>query len=138
MVTATVLSEAELVERLSLVASSHGGTASTTEGHTVRGTLTAIKARWLLGGRKVTSAFTCALDAATHEARFRESAVESAWGLPPPTLSIRTTSQYGTRVKETRTDRGVGSGGVLEFGKFREAVERAVNDAGWRFVFKAV
>jgi hypothetical protein len=138
MVTANVISQAELLARLSLVASSHGGSASTADGHTVKGTLTAIKAKWLLGGRKVTSTFTCVLDAASHEARFRESAVESTWGLPPPTLSIQTTSQYGTRVIETRTDTGVGGGGVLEFGKFREAVECAVTDAGWRLVFEAV
>ncbi len=137
MATVNALSQAELLARLSSIASSNGGAASVSNDHTVKGTLTAIKAKWLLGGRKVVSNFTCVLDAATHEARFRESAVASAWGLPPPTLSIQTTSQYGTRVKETRTDKGVGGGGVLEFGKFREAVERAVNDAGWRFVLEA-
>lgn len=76
------------------------------------------------------------LDPASHEAHFRESAVESSWGLPPPSYTVQTTSQYGSRVKATRVDKGVGGGGVLEFGKFRESFERAVQDAGWRFVYE--
>jgi hypothetical protein len=106
--------------------------------HTVKGTLTAIKAKWLLGERKVTSNFTCTLDTASHEAHFRESAIESSWGLPPPTFTVETTSQYGSRVNTTRTDTGIGGGGKLEFGKFRESVEQAVKDAGWEFVFEVV
>jgi hypothetical protein len=51
---------------------------------------------------------------------------------------VQTTSQYGGRVKETRVDRGVGGGGILEFGTFRESVERAVKDAGWEFVARVV
>jgi hypothetical protein len=100
--------------------------------------LTAIKAKWLLGGRKVTSNFTCTLDPAAHEARFRESAVESSWGLPPPTFTVQTTSQFGVRVKETRVDKGVGGGGILAFGTFRESVERAVKDAGWAFLYEVL
>ncbi len=136
MATLNALPQAELLARLSGIASALGGTASMPDANTVTGTLTAIKAKWILGGRKVTSHFTCVLDPAKHEARFRESAVESSWGLPPPTLTVQTTSQYGTRVKETRTDKGVGGGGRLEFGKLRESVEQAVKDAGWDFVFE--
>jgi hypothetical protein len=104
--------------------------------HTVTGTLTAIKAKWFLGGRKVTSNFTCTLDPASHEAHFRESAVESTWGMPPPTFTVQTTSQYGARVNTTRVDKSVGGGGILEFGKFREEVEQAVKDAGWEFLYE--
>ena len=68
MATATTLSQAELLQRLCLIASSHGGTSSMPDDHTVTGTLTAINAKWLLGGRKVTSNFTCALDPTTHDA----------------------------------------------------------------------
>lgn len=136
MATVTTLSHSELLKRLSLIASSHGGTSATLDDRSVTGTLTAIKAKWLLGGRKVTSNFTCTLDPATHEARFRESAVESSWGLPPPTFTVQTTSQYGARVKETRVDKGVGGGGILEFGAFRESVEQAVKDAGWEFFYE--
>jgi hypothetical protein len=138
MATVTTLSQAELMERLSLIARSHGGTSSMPDDHTITATLTAIKAKWLLGGRKVTSNFTCTLAPAMHTAEFRESAVETSWGLQPPTFTVQTTSQYGGRVKETRVDRGVGGGGILEFGTFRESVERAVKDAGWEFVARVV
>jgi hypothetical protein len=138
MTTATTLSLADLQQRLSLIASSHGGTSSIPDDHTVAGTLTAIKAEWFLGGRKVTSNFTCTLDPASHGAHFRESAVETSWGLPPPTFSVQTTSQYGARVKETRVDKSVGGGGILEFGKFRESVEQTVKDAGWEFLYEVL
>lgn len=138
MATVTTFSQAELLKRVSLIASSHGGTSSIPDDHTVTGTLTAIKAKWLLGERKVTNNFTCTLDPATHEAHFRESAVETSWGMPPPTFTVQTTSQYGAQVKATRVDQGVGGGGVLEFGMFRESVERTVKDAGWDFLYEVL
>jgi hypothetical protein len=137
MATASsTLSQAELLSRLSAIATTHNGTALTATSGAITGTLTAIKAKWLLGGRKVTSNFTCNIDSANHAAHFRESAVESSWGLPPPTFTVETTSQYGSRVNTTRTDTGVGCGGKLEFGKFREDFERMVQDAGWEFVYE--
>jgi hypothetical protein len=137
MATMNTLSQADLAARLSSIASSHGGTSSVRDDLTVTGKLTAIKAKWFLGGRKVTSNFTCTLDPAKHEAHFLESAVETSWGLPPPTFTVQTTTQYGTRVNKTRVDKGMGGGGRLEFGKFRESVEQVVKDAGWGFVFEA-
>lgn len=136
MATVTTLSQAELLKRLSLIAKSHGGTASMPDDHTVTGTLTAIKAKWFLGGRKVTSNFTCTLDQASHEAHFRESAVESSWGMPPPTLTLETRTQSGSRVTITRTDKAIGGGGRLEFGKFRDAVDQTTRAAGWSFVYE--
>jgi len=62
--------------------------------------------------------------------------MESSWGLPPPTFTVETTSQFGSRVNTTRKDAGVGGGGTLEFGTFREDFERAVQDAGWKFVYE--
>lgn len=138
MATVNALSQADLLAQLSAIANSRGGAASFPDDHTVRGTLTAIKAKWFLGGRKVTSSFRCTLDPATHEAHFRESAVESSWGMPPPTFTFQTTSQHGARIKETRVDTGLGGGGKLEFGRFRERIEQAVKDAGWDFVYQAV
>ena len=128
--------ETALLDRLSDAVKAAGGTITSRENRTLIGTLTAIKAKWLLGGRNVTSNFRCALDPASHEAHFRESAVESSWGLPPPTFTIQTTSQFGSRVNTTRADTSVGGGGKLEFGKFREDFERAVKDAGWEFVYE--
>ncbi len=91
-----------------------------------------------LGSRKVTSHFTCTLDPATHKAHLRESSFENSWGLPPPTFTIHNTSQFGVRVKETRVDKGLGGGGTLGFGKFRETAEQAVNDAGWEFLHEVL
>lgn len=80
MATASsIRSQAELLSRLSAILTANNGTAVTATDGTIKGTLTAIKAEWFLGGRKVTSNFTSTLDTASHEAHFRESAVESAW-----------------------------------------------------------
>lgn len=136
MATPSTLSQAELFSNLLAVATANTGTALKATDGTMTGTLTAIKARWLLGGRKVTSTFRCTLNPANHEAHFQESAMESSWGLPPPTFTVETTSQCGSRVNTTRTDTGVGGGGRLEFGKFRDDFERAVQDAGWKFVYE--
>ena len=62
--------------------------------------------------------------------------MESSWGLPPPTFTVETTSQVGSRINTTRKDAGVGGGGRLEFGKFREDFERAVQNAGWKFLYE--
>jgi hypothetical protein len=136
MPTFSELSRAELLARLSSLATSYGGTASTPDDRSVEATLTAILPKWFLGGRRVTSHFRCSLDAATHEAHFRESAVETSWGLPPPSFTVETNSQSGNRVTTNRVDTSVDGGGQLEFGKFRKTAKEVVQDAGWRFVFK--
>jgi hypothetical protein len=136
MAEPNTLELAELRTRLAEIAGSHGGTPAAPDANTVTGRLTAIKAQWFLGGRKVTSSFRCTLDPVTHEVRFRESAVETSWGLPPPTLSFQTRSQVGSRVTVNRIDRGIGGGGELAFGAFRERCERAVREAGWTFVYE--
>ncbi len=56
----------------------------------------------------------------------------------PPALKVETSSQYGTRVKQTRTDTSLGGGGRLEFGKFREQIEQAARVVGWEFVYDVV
>jgi len=50
--------------------------------------------------------------------------------------AVETTSQFGSRVNTTRKDAGVGGGGRLEFGKFREDFEQAVQNAGWKFIYE--
>ena len=35
-------------------------------------------------------------------------------------------------------NKGVGGGGILEFGKFRESVERTVKDASWEFLYEVL
>jgi hypothetical protein len=48
---------------------------------------------------------------------------------------VETTTQSGSRVTSTRTDKAIGGGGRLEFGRFRDAVEEASRQAGWSFVY---
>jgi hypothetical protein len=62
--------------------------------------------------------------------------VETLWGVPPPSLTFHSSTQRGGRVNQSRVDKGVGGGGVLEFGAFRESVAQAVKDAGWGFVYE--
>jgi hypothetical protein len=129
---------ADFKDRLVAIVNAAGGSAATPDERTVSGTLTAISAKWFLGGRKVTNTIRCVLDPLAHEVRFREAAVDSSWGLPPPTFTVETTRQSGTNVDRTRTDKGIGGGGRLEFGKFREAVSRAAQDCGWTFISEVV
>jgi hypothetical protein len=126
--------QAELLTRIPAIATEAGGTAKVSDGVVVEGGVTAIISRWFLGGRKVVNNFRCTLDPKASQVRYRESAIETSWGLPPPTLKFETTSQFGTRVTQTRTDTSVGGGGRLEFGKFRQQIKQAAHDAGWEFV----
>lgn len=113
-----------------------GGQVSTRDAHGVSGTLTAIKSKWFLGGRKVTDSVTCRLVPDAHEVHLREAAVETSWGFPPPTFTVETSSQCGSRVSQSRTDAAIGGGGTLEFGRFREDVEKVTNESGWTFVYE--
>ena len=125
---------ADLLARIAAVVNEAGGSVKSSNGSLVEGSVTAITSKWFLGGRKVTNNFRCSLDPDLSQVRYRESAIETSWGLPPPTLKVETTIQYGTRVRQTRSDTSLGGGGRLEFGKFREQIEQAARDFGWGFV----
>lgn len=127
----------DLAARLASIADAHGVKVTSNDDRTLKGTQEAIRAKWILGGRKVVYRFSCRAEASTHEVRFRESVAESSWGVPPPTLTVEKTRQIGTRVSQARTDTGAGGGGTLDYGRLRDAVEQAVRDAGWQFVFEA-
>ena len=129
--------EPDLLQKISAVLEAAGGTITSRDAHALNGTLTAIKAKWLLGGRKVTDSVTCRLVPDAHEVHLREVATETSWGLPPPTFTLETTTQSGSRVTSTRADQGIWGGGRLEFGKFRDAVDQATREAGWNFVYEA-
>ncbi len=124
-----------LLDRIAAAVQAAGGTITSRDAHAVKATLTAIKSKWFLGGRKATDSVTCRLLPEAHEVHLREVATETSWGMPPPTFTVETTVQSGTRVTSTRTDKAVGGGGRLEFGRFREAVEQATREAGWSFVY---
>ncbi len=125
---------AALVAKLSAIANAAGAATSAPNRDCVEGKVTAIAAKWLLGGRQVVHAFRATLDPDSHEVRFRESATETPWGLPPPTFKVEVISQRGARVSQTRSETSIGGGGRLTYGQFREEVERAVQKAGWKFV----
>jgi hypothetical protein len=131
-----VLPRSELAVRLTSLAASQGLATAAASGDTLTGQHDAILAKWFLGGRKVVYRFSVQLDEATRQARFREVSSESSWGIPPPTLTIEKTSQSGSRVSATRTDKSVGGGGTLQYGRLREAIEQAVRDAGWQFTLE--
>jgi hypothetical protein len=97
------------------------------------GEVESIRAKWWLGGRKVAYRMSCRLTESDHTVHFREAAVERSWGIPPPTLTVETTSTSGWKRNEKRTDVSVGGGGTLDYGQVRNAVEQAAVAAGWNF-----
>lgn len=97
------------------------------------GELEAIRAKWWFGGRKVAYRMSCRLTEADHTVHFREAAIERSWGIPPPTLTVETTSTSGWKRNEKRSDVSVGGGGSLNYGQVRQAVEQASVAAGWNF-----
>jgi hypothetical protein len=105
---------------------------------TLRGKKVAIKARWLLGGNRSTYSFSCRLDEGEHTATFRESVLDTSWGIAPPGFKIEATLQKGTTVTSTREERVAGGGGTLKFGEWREECAAAVSQAGWRFKHEAL
>jgi hypothetical protein len=97
------------------------------------GEVESIRAKWWLGGRKVSYRMSCRLTESDHTVHFREAAVERSWGIPPPTLTVETTSTSGWKRNEKRADVSVGGGGTLNYGQVRNALEQAVAAAGWNF-----
>jgi hypothetical protein len=131
-----VLQQSALSLQIQQLVESHGFSHTSVSGHTITGEHTAILAKWFLGGRKVTCRFSVRFDDATNQAWFREVVTESSWGIPPPSLTVQKTSQHGSRMSESRTDRGIGGGGTLERGRLREALGQVVQGAGWQLTFE--
>ena len=92
-----------------------------------------IRAKWWLGGRKVTYRMSCRPTETDHTLHFREAQIERSWGILPPTLTVETTTTSGWKRSGARTDVSPGGGGTLDYAKVRDAVERAVTAAGWKF-----
>jgi len=99
----------------------------------LRGEAEKIGAKWWLGGRKVAYSMSCRPTEADHTVHFREAVVERSWGIPPPTLTVETTTVSGWKRSGTRKDVSVGGGGTLDYAKVRDAVEKASAAAGWKF-----
>ena len=92
-----------------------------------------IRAKWWLGGRKVTYRMSCRLAEADHTLHFREAVVERSWGIPPPTLTVEKTTVSGWQRSGERVDASIGGGGSLDYARVRDAVEKAAAAAGWKF-----
>ncbi|MDP1869778.1 MAG: hypothetical protein Q8L13_25995 [Bradyrhizobium sp.] len=97
------------------------------------GEVESIGAKWWFGGRKVTYRMSCRLTESDRTVHFREAAVERSWGIPPPTLTVETTTTSGWKRDEKRTDVSVGGGGSLNYGQVRNALEQVAAAAGWNF-----
>jgi hypothetical protein len=92
-----------------------------------------IRAKWFLGGRKVSYRMSCRLVEAEHTVRFREAVSETTWGIPPPTLTVEKTTTKGWARSGERTDRSLGGGGTIDFARVREELKPLVTAAGWQF-----
>ncbi len=97
------------------------------------GEVEAIRAKWWFGGRKVGYRMSCRLTESDHTVHFREAAVERSWGIPPPTLTVETTTTSGWKRNEKRSDVSARGGGSLNYGLVRNALEQAAAAAGWNF-----
>ena len=128
-----VLSKADLQANLKSRAAALGLSVGDGRGDMLTGEMESIKAKWFLGSRKVVYRMSCRLDESVHAVRFRESINEKNWGLPPPTLSVETTTLKGWERSGTRTDKSVGGGGTVDYDRVREELKRTVADASWRF-----
>ena len=100
------------------------------------GEVESIRAKWWFGGRKVAYRMSCRLTETDHTVHFREAAVERSWGIPPPSMTVETTSTSGWKRNEQRTDISVGGGGSLDYGQVRNALEQAAVAAGWNFLLE--
>lgn len=138
LIMTTKLSKTDLLAGLKTAAVARGLAVHDDGDNGLRGDQEAIKAKWFLGGNKAVYSFSCRLDEATHTANFRESVSDRQWGIAPPSFKVESYSQGGTTVKSAREQVSAGGGGTLEFGRWREACEQAVAQAGWRFNHEAL
>lgn len=128
-----ILAKRDLLAELEKTSTALGLGVHDDAGDGCNGEVESIRAKWWFGGRKVTYHMSCRLTEADHTVHFREAAVERSWGIPPPTLTVETTSTSGWKRNEQRTDVSVGGGGSLNYGQVRQALEQATAAAGWNF-----
>ncbi len=128
-----ILNERALAAELQKRTADLGLTLREDVAHQLSGQAETIRAKWWLGGRKVGYRMSCRLSESDHTAHFREAVVERSRGIPPPTLTVQTTSVSGWKRSGERHDVSVGGGGSLDYAKVRDAMETAIVAAGWKF-----
>lgn len=128
------LSTDELRATLKKLSAEHGLAVRDGANHEVAGEAEKIGAKWWFGGRKVTYRMSCRMAEPDRTVNFREVVAERSWGIPPPTLTVETTTTSGWKRSGERKDISLGGqGGTLDYASFRDAAERAVKAAGWTF-----
>jgi hypothetical protein len=128
-----ILNQRDLSSELRKQITALGLNAAEDNQHGLTGKIESIRAKWWFGGRKVAYHMSCRPTEADHTVHFRESITERSWGIPPPTLTVETTSVSGWKRSGTREDASVGGSGSLDYAKVRDAVEKATTAAGWSF-----
>jgi hypothetical protein len=131
-----MLTKSDLLDGLKSKAAALGLSVDEKGGNRLAGKVKAIRAKWLLGARTVTYRMSCRLDEADHTVHFREAVSEFNWGMPPPTFSAEWTTIKFWERSGKRTDRSVGGGGTIDYGRVREELEQTVSVAGWQFHFE--
>ena len=130
---ADVKSKRDLIAELQRQATSLGLTVHADGEKELNGETESIQSKWWLGGRKVAYRMSCRPTEQDHTIHFREAVVERSWGIPPPTVTVETSSVSGWKCSGERKDVSVSGGGTLDYAKVRNAVEIASVAAGWKF-----
>jgi len=131
---ADTLSAQDLLAELRKQAASLGLSVRDGANHELLGEVESIGAKWWLGGRKVTYRMSCRLAEAERTLHFREAVIERSWGIPPPTLTMETTTVSGWKRSGTHVEKSLGGGGgKLDYARVREALEKTTVAAGWTF-----
>lgn len=128
-----VLTQSELLADLKAQTAALGLRVRDEGGDRLSGEMEAIRAEWFLGSRKVAYRMSCRLAEAERAVHFREAISEKTWGMPPPTFTVEKTVVKGWKLSGERTDRALGGGGTLDYGRVREALQQTVTGAGWQF-----
>lgn len=129
----TIATMPELIERLERIAVDQKLEVTTRTAADLAAKREAILSRWIFGGRKLVYAMSLRLDEAARVVRCREATKETAWGLPPPTLSFQTETISGKARSGNRRDVTPGGGGAIDYAAVRGAIEQAVRESGWGF-----
>ena len=128
-----MLSTADCLAALTPQLTALGLTVRADGAQTLAGEMESIRAKWWFGGRKVVYRMSCRLAEAERTVHYREAVIERSWGIPPPTLTVETTTTSGWKRSGERKDISAGGGGTVDYARVRDAVERAVTAAGWTF-----
>ncbi len=128
-----ILSTHDLLAELQKQAAAHGLAVRGDTLQGLTGDVESIRAKWWLGGRKVAYRMSCRPSEQDHTLHFREAVVERSWGIPPPTLTVETTTVSGWKRSGERKDVSLGGGGSIDYANVRETIEKTVAGAGWTF-----